>query len=156
VIYRSYKPEDFIALYAIEELCFQPPDRFSRRYMRHLIQQTNAATWIAEDGGEMCGFGIVEWTHEAAETVAYIQTLEVIPEGRGQGVGGELLRRLENSACAAGASVIWLHVEAGNAAAIGVYERQGYRVVGKEKDYYGRGRAALNYAKHVGGQQVML
>ena len=26
--YRPYKPEDFEALYALEEACFQPPFRF--------------------------------------------------------------------------------------------------------------------------------
>jgi ribosomal protein S18 acetylase RimI-like enzyme len=147
VLYRLYKPEDFAALYAIEEACFQPPHRFSRVYMRQLIQQPNAATWIAEDSGRMCGFALVEWTREAAEAEAYIQTLEVVPDMRGHGVGGELLRRMEHSANAAGASLIWLHVDAENAAAIRVYEAHGFVLGGKEEDYYGRGRAALIYAK---------
>jgi ribosomal-protein-alanine N-acetyltransferase len=147
VLYRLYKPEDFAALYAIEEECFQPPHRFSSTYMRQLIRQPNAATWIAEDGQRMCGFALAEWTREAAEVVAYIQTLEVVPDVRSQGVGGELLRRVENSANAAGASLIWLHVDAENAAAIRVYQAQGFVLQGREEDYYGRGRAALIYAK---------
>ena len=147
MLYRLYKAEDFAALYAIEEVCFQPPHRFSRGYMRQLIQQANAATWIAEDDGRMAGFGIVEWSEEPVGTVAYVQTLEVMPEVRASGVGGELLRRLEGSAREAGAVAVWLHVDAENAAAIWVYERNGYRLGGTEKDYYGRGRAGLVYAK---------
>jgi ribosomal protein S18 acetylase RimI-like enzyme len=149
VLYRPYKPEDFAALYAIEEVCFQPPHRFGRGYLRQLIRQRDAATWIAEHDGQMAGFGIVEWGEETVETVAYVQTLEVLPEVRGQGVGEELLRRLEGSAQEAGALAIWLHVDAGNAAAIRVYERGGYRLSGREEHYYGRGRAGLVYAKAI-------
>jgi hypothetical protein len=36
MLYRRYLPEDFNALYAIEEACFQQPFRFGRRYMRQL------------------------------------------------------------------------------------------------------------------------
>jgi ribosomal protein S18 acetylase RimI-like enzyme len=147
VLYRLYKPEDFEALYAIEEVCFEPPHRFSRGYMREIIQQRDAAAWIAEDDGRMVGFGVVEWAKEKAGVVAYVQTLEVLAEMRARGVGGELLRRLEGSAHAAGAVAVWLHVDAQNAAAIRVYERNGYRLGGKEEDYYGRGRVGLVYAK---------
>jgi ribosomal protein S18 acetylase RimI-like enzyme len=147
VLYRLYKAEDFAALYAIEEDCFRPPHRFSRGYMRQLILQRDAATWIAEDNGQMAGFGIVEWSEETAGIVAYVQTLEVLPEVRGQGVGGELLWYMEGSAKDAGANAIWLHVDAMNAAAIRVYEKSGFRLSGREEHYYGRGRAGLVYAK---------
>jgi len=121
--------------------------------MRHLIEQHNSATWIAEDDGIMCGFGLVEWARES-QMVAYIQTLEVIPERRGQGVGGELLSCLENSARAVGASLIWLHVDAENAAAIRTYQACGFGCEGKEEDYYGPNRAALIYAKPLGRDQA--
>lgn len=151
--YRLYKPEDFAALYAIEEVCFQPPHRFSRTFMRQLIQQADAATWIAEQDGRACGFGIVEWTREASGTVAYIQTLEVLPEIRGQGIGGELLRRLDSSAREACASEIWLHVDAENAGAIRIYQRHSFTAMGREEDYYGRGRPGLVLSRALTPQQ---
>ena len=46
--YRLYLPADFPQLYAIEQLCFQPPIRFPRPYMRQLIANPDSATWIAE------------------------------------------------------------------------------------------------------------
>lgn len=145
--YRLYKPDDFAVLYAIEEVCFQSPHRFSRSYMRQLIRQPNGATWIAEQDAQMCGFAIVEWTRDATGFLAYIQTLEVIPDARGQGVGGELLRRMQDSAVAAGAEAIWLHVNAENGEAIRLYERHGYLARGRIEGYYGRGSAALIYLK---------
>jgi ribosomal-protein-alanine N-acetyltransferase len=163
VIYRLYIPADFDKLYALEEVCFEPPSRFSRRYMRLLVQRSHAATWIAEEVGQLAGFAIVEWTEESSgvpgdgslslgynsDTTAYIQTVEVSPEVRGRGVGRELLSRIEGAARFAGARLIGLHVDEGNAAAIRLYEAQGYRCEGREEDYYPLGRAALIYLKRL-------
>jgi ribosomal protein S18 acetylase RimI-like enzyme len=145
--YRPYRPGDFAQLYAIEEACFEPPLRFGRWYMQQLISGSRAATWIAEEDGRMAGFAIVEWSTASAATAAYIYTIEVAAELRGRGVGSELLRRVEGSARAAGAAAVWLHVDAGNAPAIRLYEAHGYRRQGREERYYGRGRAALIYSK---------
>jgi ribosomal-protein-alanine N-acetyltransferase len=145
MLYRPYRPTDFDALYAIEEVCFQPPLRFGRGYMRQLVSAKNSATWIAEENGGMAGFAIVEW----AEGIAYIQTLEVLPERRGTGVGGELLRLVEGSAHASNAELIWLHVDAENGGAIQLYERGGYAYENRREKYYAGGRAALVYAKRL-------
>jgi ribosomal-protein-alanine N-acetyltransferase len=149
VLYRLYTPEDFDSLYALEERCFEPPSRFGRRYMRLLVSGANAAAWIAEEDGRLWGFAIVDWAEERRGVTAYIQTIEVAPEARGRGVGGALLGSIENSARAAGASLIWLHVEAGNASAIRLYEAQGYVCDGRQENYYPHGRAALIYVKRL-------
>jgi ribosomal protein S18 acetylase RimI-like enzyme len=161
MLYRLYTPEDFAALYAIEELCFEPLFRFDRLTMRQLASRSHAATWLAEENGELKGFAIVEWTERRlrlcgggpslpeckSRVTAYIQTIEVAPEARGRGVGRELLGHIENSALAAGAVWIRLHVDAENAGAIRLYEAQGYRCQGRREDYYPLGRAALIYVK---------
>ncbi len=147
MIYRLFTPDDFAALYALEEACFQPPLRFSRAYMRRLVGSQNAATWIAEEEGAMAGFAIVEWGGEADAVTAYIQTIEVAQSKRRLGIGNELMHRMERSARAAGATLIWLHVDAGNAGAIRLYEAQGYRPEGSEANFYPRGRTALVYAR---------
>jgi ribosomal protein S18 acetylase RimI-like enzyme len=150
VIYSPYTPEDFDQLYAIEKRCFEPPFRFGRRYMRQLINRANAATWIAEEDGQLKGFGIVVWRKgKGNDVTAYIQTIEVAQESRGKGIGRELLVRIENSARAACAGMIWLHVDAENAAAIRLYETQGYRCERREENYYPLGRVALIYRKRL-------
>jgi [ribosomal protein S18]-alanine N-acetyltransferase len=147
VNYRPYHPDDFAQLYAIEETCFRPPIRFSRRYMREIIARVNSATWIAEENCRLAGFAIVDFAGEMEGTIAYIQTIEVSPEHRKQGLGAELLRRVEDSARAAGADVIWLHVDAQNDAAIRLYSAHGYRREGRQDHYYAKGRAAEIYVK---------
>ncbi len=149
MLYRLYRPDDFAQLYAIEEACFQPSLRFGRRYMRGLVENSNAATWIAEEGDRMAGFAIVEWAAEAGEVFAYIQTLEVAHAHRRHGVGAELLRHLDVSAQEAGATQIWLHVDTQNEDAIRVYRARGYQMGGREEHYYARGRAAEIYIKEL-------
>ncbi len=147
MVYRPYIPEDFAQLYAIEEICFQPPFRFGRRYMRNLAGSAGTATWIAEGTGGMAGFAIAEWNRESGVSTAYLQTLEVLPEFRRQGVARELLARIEGSATAAGVELIWLHVDAENAGAIRLYEARGFRCEGREENYYPKGRDGLIYVK---------
>lgn len=149
MIYRPYIPADFDSLYALEERCFEPPHRFSRRYMRSLVNRATAATWIAEEDERMAGFAIVVWSKRTRETTAYIQTIEVAPEARGRGIGRELLDRIESSACTAAAALIGLHVDAANAAAVRLYEAQGYRCEGCKENYYPLGHAALIYRKRL-------
>jgi len=150
VVYRLYIPEDFARLYAVEEACFQPPFRFARGYMRQLVNDSDAATWIVEEDGRMEGFAIVQWGREKSEFIAYLMTIEVMPETRGRGVGAELLARSEESARAAGAARIWLYVDEENAGAIRLYRKWGYLFEGRHENYYPRGRAALIGVKALG------
>src|SRR5215469_11808961 len=115
--------------------------------MRSLVNNPDAATWIAEEDGRMAGFGIADWTELHGQKLAYIQTLELTPETRRRGVGLELLHRLEASARLFDCRYIWLHVDPENTAAVRLYEREGFELKGTRKDYYGAGRAAAVYSK---------
>jgi [ribosomal protein S18]-alanine N-acetyltransferase len=144
---RSYSPEDFAVLYAIEELCFGPSFRFSRRYMKRLLEAPRSAAWIAEVDGVMAGFAIVEWSETPRGTTAYIQTIEVAPAFRRRGIASALLARCEGSAMSAGAASLWLHVAAGNAVAIQLYEAHGFTHFGTEEHFYAPNRGAHLYRK---------
>ena len=147
--YRLYHDDDFRQLYEIELACFEPPFRFSRQTMRRLVADPASATWVAEEHELMAGFAIVYWAQAPDQPLAYIQTLEVAPAHRNRGVARELLRRLEESAGAAGAHVIWLHVSEANTPALRLYEAHGYSKQGREYNYYAKGISALLYAKAI-------
>jgi ribosomal-protein-alanine N-acetyltransferase len=152
VYYRSYTPADFPALYAIELACFQPPIRFSRRYMQRLIANPDSATWVAEsksaeEEAQITGFAIVNWAKHDTQTIAYIQTLEVAPTHRNRGIATELLHRLESSAIAAAAKILWLHVAETNAPAIRLYQAHGFHSQSREEDYYTPSQHALILSK---------
>ena len=97
----------------------------------------------------MAGFAIVEWAQQVAGIVAYIATIEVLPQHRGRRIGAELLRRLEGSANAERAIQMWLHVDIENTAAIRLYERPDYRNSGRADHYYARNRPAAIYMKNL-------
>jgi len=86
----------------------------SHGYLEKVTQARNGATWVAEsDAGNLAGFAVLEWKREREDgVVAYVVTIDVLQEHRRQGVGSELLRRMEESAQASGAWCIWLHVDA--------------------------------------------
>lgn len=181
MLYRPYKPADFSALYALEELCFEPPIRYSRFYLRRLIASPDAATWIAEEDATMGGFVVIEWYEDAEAPsfpaslaprqelaaglellgdqsgrggrIAYVQTIEVAPAFRRRGVASELLRHAEISAQAAGAALIWLHVESTNDSAIRLYRSHRFAFQGTVDNYYARGRNADIYSKPLPAMQ---
>ena len=146
--YRLFQPDDFDDLYAVEEVCFQPPQRFSRRYMRYLVSIADRHVDSWKDS-RIAGFAIVEWSKLGEHVVAYIATIEVLPQMRCHGVGAELLRRIEGSANAERAIEVWLHVDMENTSAIRLYESFGYSNSGRADHYYARGRAAKIYIKHL-------
>lgn len=149
MIFRRYSADDFPALYSVEERCFEPRFRFGRGYMMHLIKTSSSATWIAEEDGVMAGFAIVAWNRSLRDNSGYLQTIEVLPEYRGRGIGEKLLSLAEVSVLTASSDTISLHVDAANDLAIRLYERCGYRRRGRKENFYARGRAALLYVKQL-------
>jgi ribosomal-protein-alanine N-acetyltransferase len=74
---------------------------------------------------------------------AEILTLAVAPPARRRGVGTELLRKAAGEAVARGGAWLFLEVSARNAAARALYERTGFRPVGRRRSYYADGSDAL-------------
>ena len=66
----------------------------------------------------------------------YISNVAVRPDRRRQGIADALLDALETRARALMLSFLTLEVRAGNAPAASLYEKHGYRVVGRRKNYY--------------------
>lgn len=153
MIFRKFRADDFSALYAVEERCFEPWVRYGAAYMRDLLKREQAAAWIAEEDGTLAGFAIVEWSRSSVGMGAYLQTIEVAPEFRGRGIGSRLLRLAEESSAEATAKTMLLHVDAENDAAIGLYEKIGYKRRGRSENYYQRGKAALLYVKELHRQE---
>lgn len=65
-----------------------------------------------------------------------ICNIAVVPSFRGNGVGKALVMALIDSAKADNASVMMLEVRQSNTAAIALYEKMGFELVGKRKNFY--------------------
>jgi len=120
-------------MFALDEACFEEPFWFSLRAMRRFAGAKRAATILAEDeDGRLVGFVVA---HQEEETV-YIVTVDVAQAYRRQGIGWELMQRVERAF--AKARRVELHVFTENAAVIRFYEGMGYQQIGEKPGFYGR------------------
>jgi ribosomal-protein-alanine N-acetyltransferase len=85
----------------------------------------------AEEDGVFIGYAITRCYPERAELLC----IAVEAAARGRGVGSMLLADAESYAAAAGSGVLALEVHEQNPAAA-LYERRGYRAVGRRGGYY--------------------
>ena len=67
---------------------------------------------------------------------AQILNLSVVPDARGEGLGRALLRRFVDDARRLNLGQIFLEVRTSNAAAIRLYESEGFVLVARRADYY--------------------
>jgi ribosomal-protein-alanine N-acetyltransferase len=66
----------------------------------------------------------------------YISNVAVRPDQRRQGIADALLNELEVRARTLRLSFLTLEVRESNAAAVALYEKRGYRIAGRRKNYY--------------------
>lgn len=101
-----------------------------RRHYAELLAKPGGFALLAQDAGALVGYAMVEpsspsytWRLEATAT---LETLVVLPEARGRGVGAGLLERAREEARAAGATHLGLGAVAANEGAIRFYRRHGF------------------------------
>jgi ribosomal-protein-alanine N-acetyltransferase len=95
---------------------------------------------------ELDGFILVRVVLDEAE----ILTLAVRPEARRAGLGGRLTGQGALAAAAAGAVRLFLEVAEDNAAARALYDRAGFRQIGRRKAYYATPDGARTHALMLG------
>jgi ribosomal-protein-alanine N-acetyltransferase len=150
-IVRPASLEDFERIMELEHACFEGELAYSRRQLHYLVFLANSTTLVEESQGVVRGFIIV--LYKAGSTVAGIETVNVDPLYRKQGVGRRLLTAAETDIRRRNARRIRLEVSATNHAAIALYETAGYHTVGVLKDYYhflhGNSRDAVRMIKEL-------
>ena len=145
---RDYSSSDLRAIIALDEICFEPPFRFSARVMQQFAEARNALTVVAEgEAGEVAGFCIAHVERAGKGLRGYIVTLDVAPQHRHQGLARQMMRRIEKQATDAECEAMALHVSVDNVGAIAFYEREGYERLHMVKSFYGLGRHAYVYRK---------
>lgn len=129
---------DVETMLAIEAASFSDP--WSRYALAGAIRSPGTVVTVAEgvpSGAvrtEVEGYSIIARAADEAELL----NLAVAEVARGQGIGAALVERAIADARQWGASAMFLEVRASNAAALGLYERAGFREAGRRKGYYRR------------------
>jgi ribosomal-protein-alanine N-acetyltransferase len=129
---RTHTPEDFEALYQLDQLCYPPGIAYSRREMKWYLRLPGAECLVAEQDGALAGFIITA----REDDLGHVITLDVAEAHRRRGLGAALLAEAEARMFAAGVRQVWLETAANNQAAIAFWEKHGYRTQGVLKDYY--------------------
>ncbi|MGN1001891.1 MAG: ribosomal protein S18-alanine N-acetyltransferase [Oscillospiraceae bacterium] len=128
------RPEHIPQIEAIEKICFSLP--WTRQMLESQLDGGSHLFLAAVSGERVLGYvGLMFVLDEG-----YISNVAVAPAHRRQGVAHGLLTALEERSRAKGLAFLTLEVRAGNAPAIALYEKHGYRPVGRRKNYYDRPR----------------
>lgn len=142
---RPARLSDLDALLALENTTFTS-DLLSRRRMRHWIGAGNGIFVVAVDKSDsLAGYGLV-FTRADSDS-ARIYSLAIASSARGQGLGGRVVHELEKRCRRAGFARIHLEVAHGNAAALGLYEKLGYRRARSMPEFYEDGTDAWRMEK---------
>lgn len=136
---RAAAKADAGALVAIEAASFGPAS-WGGRAVADGLGERFVGAWIAEDArGEACGY--LMWRRLGDE--GEILSLGVLPERQRQGCARALLCALLDAARGEGVRSLFLEADAGNAAAIALYEGGGFTRIARRRRYYKSGADAL-------------
>jgi ribosomal-protein-alanine N-acetyltransferase len=127
-------PDDVEAVAGLEAQAFSMPWRADT--FRTLLERPGAEMHVLEVDGEVVGYAVLWCILDQGE----LANIAVHPRFRGQGLGGLLLDRILEVACARGVRSLFLEVRLSNDAAAALYQSRGFTEIGRRKDYYDRPR----------------
>jgi len=132
VLLRTYQPEDFEALYKLDQSCFPRGIAYSKTTLRYFLALSSAQCLLAVEKNVIVGFIL----SERDGALAHIITLDVAEGHRRSGVGSLLLKTAEEMLAAQGVRTVFLETAVNNHAAVNFWSRHGYTKEGILKRYY--------------------
>jgi [ribosomal protein S18]-alanine N-acetyltransferase len=133
VTIRPATLDDVPAILAIERQAPSAAHWTTNQYQR-LLETVTGTLLIAENEGKLCGFLAAKRTLEEWE----IENVVVARGSQRGGVGDELIHALIREAQKNAGSRILLEVRESNLPARSLYEKHGFREVGRRRQYYQR------------------
>jgi len=132
VLLRAYQPDDFDALYKLDQSCFPRGIAYSKSTLRYFLSLASAECLLAAGEGDIAGFIL----SEVDGALAHVITLDVAEGHRRSGVGSLLLNAAEKNLSAQGVRTVFLETAVDNHAAVNFWSRHGYIKEGILKRYY--------------------
>lgn len=124
-------------MYEIETNCFEK-EAFTKQQIAYLLDDYNSVSLIAKLDNEIVGFIIGRIEVGRKSLMGHILTIDVLPTHRRKGVAQKLLEEMEKIFKEKGANVCYLEVREDNIGALSLYQKTGYKKIGKLKNYYGK------------------
>lgn len=132
MLLRAYEPDDFEALYKLDQSCFPRGIAYSKTTLRYFLALPSAECLLAVEDDDVAGFIL----NEVDGPLAHIITLDVAEAHRRSGVGSLLLKAAEKNLAAQGVRTVFLETAVDNHAAVNFWSRHGYIKEGILKRYY--------------------
>jgi ribosomal-protein-alanine N-acetyltransferase len=132
---RQAKLYDVPAMSRIEQDSFSAPWS-AEEITKDVTAGGDVYVAVAECDGEKAGYGEIRMI--AGEAQVY--NIAIAPEFRRRGIGEALLRHMIDKAEQDSCTLVTLEVRSSNQAAMALYEKLGFREVGRRKGYYSKGR----------------
>jgi ribosomal-protein-alanine N-acetyltransferase len=148
---RDSKPEDFEALWRMDQECFPAGISYSRRELSLYMRRRGSFTLVAEDAPDRAPAGFIV---AYGGPTGHIITIDVDPKTRRSGIGTLLLRAAEKRLRAAGSRSVGLETAVDNVSALSFYKRHGYSVIRTWPRYYSNGVDALVMRKELSGPRA--
>ncbi len=132
ILIREMSPSDLSEVSAIEYSCFTTP--WNIRSFEYEMDHKDTIMKVAVLNNQIIGYVCIRTILD----VTHVLNLAVLPEFRRKGIGSmllnEALKELKQSK--KDINLITLEVRESNTAAIKLYEKCGFRVIGKRVGYY--------------------
>lgn len=144
MLIRGWKYEDILRISQIEEECF-PDEPWNFKMLASSFEQDNFFGVIAEDGGEIAGYGGIT----VAAGTADVDNIAVTEPYRHSGIATAVLSELISIARAQGAEKVFLEVRVSNVAAMSLYLKNGFKGAYARTRYYADGEDCLVMSKEL-------
>ena len=130
IIIRAMTHSDVEDVYRIEEDTFS--DAWSLESFIYSVSAEYDYSVVAEYDGEILGYAIMMISFDTAD----IANIAVDIAHRRKGIAEKLMKRLLEHGNSTGVSQYMLEVRQNNTVAINLYEKFGFEIIGKRKNYY--------------------
>jgi len=128
--------EHLDGLCEIEMKCFET-EAFTKQQIAYLLTDTNSVILVSRVKDEIVGFIIGKTYMDKKPTTGQILTIDVSPKNRRKGIGQRLLQEIEKTFKDKGVRMCCLEARENNIVALSLYQKFGYKRVGKLENYYG-------------------
>ena len=127
---QNMKPEHVAQVAALEKICFSDP--WSEKSVASELDNKLAFWLVATEGETVAGYIGSQTVLDETD----MMNVAVHPDFRRQGIAEALVNELVENLKKMGSHCLTLEVRASNAPAIALYEKLGFREIGRRKNYY--------------------
>ena len=144
IIFREMTLADIKTVAEIDEICFDE-DGWDEDFFLEELRDEHSDYIVGEIEGKIIACAGIKIYLDEAEGM----TIAVLPEFQGRGIGKKILYEIIKIAKRRGAKSMIFEVRVSNIPALHIYQKFGFKIVGRIKRYYMSGEDALTMSANL-------